>query len=261
MTRILLALVLLALAWRWARPRPKPVVAPAAAMAGEPHLMLWAWETPEDLRGLDARAAGVAFLAREVLLGTDMAVRDRRQPLAVADDAWRMAVVRVETRPGFVPATADVGRVAAAIAAAAGEPKVRSLQVDFDVVVSERVFYAQLLKAVRAKLPAGYPLSITALTSWCGDGSWLHGLPVDEAVPMFFRMGGPAATRATASRSEAAVREPLCAGSVGVATDEAWPAIAAGQRVYVFRSGAWGAENVAHANAKGYEGLRGVDGP
>jgi hypothetical protein len=30
-------------------------------MNNEPRTMLWAWETPEDLRGLDAVANGVRF--------------------------------------------------------------------------------------------------------------------------------------------------------------------------------------------------------
>ncbi|MGB0036522.1 MAG: hypothetical protein WBP79_13720, partial [Candidatus Acidiferrales bacterium] len=33
-----------------------------------PRVMLWAWERSEDLRGIDPREAGVAFLARTVFL-------------------------------------------------------------------------------------------------------------------------------------------------------------------------------------------------
>ena len=39
-------------------------------MGGEPSLMLWAWETPEDFRGLNPPRADVAYLSREVLLGS-----------------------------------------------------------------------------------------------------------------------------------------------------------------------------------------------
>jgi hypothetical protein len=63
-----------------ARPRTT-VCARAPAMAGEPDLMLWAWETPEDFRGLDPTRAGVAYLSRELLLGSNLEVRPRHQQL------------------------------------------------------------------------------------------------------------------------------------------------------------------------------------
>ena len=230
-------------------------------MQGEPHLMLWAWETPEDLRQLDPSKAGVAFLAREVLIGQQAQVRPRRQPLQVAEGTWLMAVVRIETTPDFSalalsPALQD--EVAQDILAAAQEKNIRGLQIDFDALASQRDFYAGVLRKVRQRLPATLPLSMTALTSWCGDRSWLSNLNIDEAVPMFFRMGGPAATRATAPRNTSGILEPLCAGSVGMATDEVWPNVHIGERVYVFRTGPWTAEDVAHINEFGYEGLKGV---
>ena len=230
-------------------------------MQGEPHLMLWAWETREDLRQLDPSKAGVAFLAREVLIGQQAQVRPRRQPLQVAEGTWLMAVVRIETTPDFSalalsPALQD--EVAQDILAAAQEKNVRGLQIDFDALASQRDFYAGVLRKVRQQLPATLPLSITALTSWCGDRSWLSNLNIDEAVPMFFRMGGPAATRATAPRNTSGILEPLCAGSVGIATDETWPDVHIGERVYVFRTGPWTMEDIAHVNEFGYEGLKGA---
>jgi hypothetical protein len=218
--------------------------------------MLWAWEEPEELGGLDAGKAGVAFLSREVLLGESVEVRPRRQRLVVTPGVWLMAVVRVETAPGFHPSAAKVAEIAGDIVAAAGAPNVRGLQIDFDALASERDFYARILREVRAEMPAGMPLSITALASWCGGHSWLGGLPVDESVPMFFRMGGPAALRATAAKETSGITEPLCLGSVGVATDETWPDISAAQRVYVFRPGSWSEDDVAKLNTFGYQSLR-----
>jgi len=235
-------------------------------MQGEPHLMLWAWETPEDLRQLDPSKAGVAFLAREVLIGQQAQVRPRRQPLQVAENTWLMAVVRIETTPDFSPSASSPAlqdEVAQDVLAAAQEKNVRGLQIDFDALASQRDFYAGVLRKVRKHLPATIPLSITALTSWCGDRSWLSGLPsgalpIDEAVPMFFRMGGPAATRATAPRDTHSILEPACAGSIGIATDETWPDVHNGERVYVFRTSPWTAEDVANINEFGYKGLKGV---
>jgi hypothetical protein len=101
------------------------------------------------------------------------------------------------------------------------------------------------------------PISITALVNWCGDNSWLHSLPIDEAVPMFFRMGGPAAVRAIRPKDASLVREPVCSGSAGISTDETWPAIHTLERVYVFLPGSWTQQELARVNALGYHGLRG----
>lgn len=232
---------------------------PAAANQHEPALMLWAWETPEDLTAVDTSRTGVAFLAREVLLGKRFAVRPRYQPLRVAPGTWLMAVVRIESSSGFQATPALVHQTAAALVAAAAEPNVRGLQVDFDATASERDFYAAVLRETRRNLPAEMPLSVTALVSWCGPHSWLAGLGsgvIDEAVPMYFRMGGPATTRAAAARSQAAIAEPVCSGAVGVATDEAWPAIRSSQRVYIFNSGAWTKDSLARLNKLGYESLK-----
>ena len=253
---ILLALVAMGLLVRERhRARVKPL--PAAAMQHEPPLILWAWETPEDLTTLDPQRTGVAFLAREVLLDRDLVVRPRRQPLRVAPGTWLVAVVRMEAASSFVPTQDLAQRTAQAIALAAQLPGVRAVQVDFDATASRRDFYSAVLHHLRDNLPANVPLSITALVSWCGAHSWLRGLPIDEAVPMFFRMGGPAATRATASRSQSLIAEPLCSGSVGLSTDEAWPAVRADQRVYLFQPASWSQKDLARIHRFGYQGLRG----
>lgn len=73
---------------------------------------------------------------------------------------------------------------------------------------------------------------------------------------MFFRMGGPAATRAIAPRSLAPIHEPLCTGSAGVATDELWPALSPRQRVYLFRSGPWDPHEIATINSGHFQHLQ-----
>ncbi len=247
--------VLAALLWSHYHHTPPPQL-PAAPNQHEPTQMLWAWETPEDLTTLDTAHTGVAFLAREVLLSDTFTVRPRYQPLHLAPNTWLMAVVRIETSSAFHPTPALIHQTAAAIAAAAAEPNVRALQIDFDATASQRDFYAAVLRELRHNLPPQLPLSITALVSWCGPHSWFHSLPVDEAVPMFFRMGGPAATRASAPRSQSTIAEPLCSGAVGLATDEAWPAIRASQRVYIFHPGSWPKDSLAQLNNFGYQSLK-----
>jgi hypothetical protein len=194
-------LTLIAIA-TYVRIRPAiQVSTPAPEMDGEPGLMLWAWETPEDLRELEVTRAGVAYLSRELLLGSTQEVRSRRQRLLLPANTFLMPVVRIESTTAFRWREADIPAIAAQIAAAAKQPNTRALQIDFDARASERPFYAALLRDLRRQLPSETALSITALTSWCGRGSWLHGLPIDEAVPMFFRMGGPTVMRVFASRS------------------------------------------------------------
>lgn len=222
-------LVLLLLAPSCAR-RPDP-------MPGLPRVFLWAWERPEDLTWLDTRNVGVAFLARTVCpRGDGVAVRPRLQPLRVPPGTVLMAVVRVES--GGRAAAADVPRTARAIAVAAGLPGVRALQVDFDAVASERAFYRSLLHALRRRLPAPMPLSITALASWCEDDRWISGLPVAEAVPMLFRMGPDHYSAGSDFRDD------LCRSSVGISTDELPSRIPPRRRVYVFDPRAWSADHV-----------------
>jgi hypothetical protein len=226
-------------------------------MQNEPSTMLWAWETPQDLTTLDPAKTGVAFLSRELLLGKGVQVRPRRQPLRLPDNTWLMAVVRIETAPDFTATADTLAETVRDIAAVAQQPNVRAVQVDFDATASQRAFYSAVLNQLRKQLPSNVPISITALVGWCGDNSWLHQLPVDEAVPMFFRMGGPAPLRATRPKDASVVHEPLCSGSVGISTDETWPAIHSRERVYVFLPGSWTQQELARVNALGYHGLRG----
>jgi len=228
------------LRWRRTHGAPLPSL-PATFSAAMPRRVLWAWEEPEDLRALPA-TVGVAYLAETILLSDHVAVLPRQQPLQPAPGAPVMAVVRIETRAGFVDSPAMRAEVAMRLAEVGRRDGLRALQVDFDATQSQRKFYAAVLTMLRPQLRQGFPLSMTALVSWCGGDSWLRGLPVDEAVPMFFRMGGPRAFSSSA-KGRYRLREPLCRSSIGVATDESWPAnfgeLNPASRVYIFAPGPW----------------------
>jgi len=243
---------------------------PAAPPPGRlPHLRLWAWERPEDLRSA-GRDVGVAFLAQTISIDGDRVhVRPRMQPLRVANDAVLVAVTRIEAGAGG-PAKAgpyvqldppdppslarDPGElrwtspdvVAAAIAKTAALPRVAGVQVDFDATASQRAFYRELLARLRARLAPGTPLSITALASWCVEDDWLAGLPIDEAVPMLFRMGpvNQPYLHLAQSRSDARVE---CRGALGVSVDEPRAVDAARRRVYIFNPKPWTALMIADA--------------
>jgi hypothetical protein len=220
-----------------------------------PEVILWAWERPEDLRPVAAHRAGVAVLAGTVTLrGAEAVARPRMQPLQVAEGAWLMAVTRVEVDAGASPLLSEEQRqaAAAAIAASASLKGVRAVQVDFDATASQRSFYRSLLGDLRARLPKGMPLSVTALASWCIGDPWIAGLPVDEAVPMLFQMGpdGPEARRLLERNHD--FRLPVCRLSIGISTDEPLPARPPRRRTYIFHSRSWdrAAANAAIAEAE-----------
>lgn len=182
----------------------------------------------------------MAYLDRSVFIGEQVTAIPRMQSLFLPQDTKVIAVVRIEapaSRAHLDLPQLDK-RVAAQVIAAARKPRVAALQIDFDAAQSQRAFYRRLIEETRRRMPAGMPLSITALASWCGKGNWMEGLPVDEVVPMLFRMGRdfprdrrPGWSYLPGSQS--------CRDSVGLSTDEVWPRLDLGQRVYVFHPRAW----------------------
>jgi hypothetical protein len=207
-----------------------------------PQVVLWAWERPESLDFIDRQAVGVAFLARTLYLsGPDTIVRPRLQPLHVPEETQLMAVVRIEVDRRRPPdLSAEQRRVAAAAVAEMSRlDGISALQVDFDAAVSQRTFYRALLHDVRLQLPASMPLSMTALASWCIYDDWLTDLPVDEVVPMVFRMGADQ-DRVRRHLADADFRAAHCRHSLGVATDEPLPALRARRRIYIFHPQPWG---------------------
>jgi len=209
-------------------------------MNAVPPLVLWAWERPEDLRFLDPTRVGVAFLAATLRLGPKgVSYRPRMQPLQIAQETSLVAVVRIETTAGAVLDPETARRVAGEIARAGRLPGVVALQVDFDATTSQRSFYRTLLVELRQQLPPSMPISITALTSWCIGDPWMSGLPIDEAVPMLFRMGTGQAEVTNWMRSGHEFRDAACRTSVGVSLDEPWPKLPFGRRTYAFSPSPW----------------------
>jgi hypothetical protein len=204
--------------------------------------MLWAWERASDLRGLP-HDAGVAFLASTItLVGGEVEVWPRFQPLQLTPGAFRMAVIRIRTIPdsrlsltvkqrrATVDAIVDTVRIV----------RTDALQLDFDARASEKSFYAALIRGVRESLGPNRFLSITALVSWCGASStWLNTLPVDEVVPMTFEMGSGTAAIETMLRSGGNFENPRCQDSIGISSRDV-PVRARGyRRVYVFQYDDW----------------------
>ncbi len=200
------------------------------ALPGFPRIMLWAWERPEDLRFIDPAKIGVAYLAGTVTIGENRVDwRPRMQPLRIPPRARLMAVVRVESGGA---SGRNVSQVAELIAGAGRNTGVSALQIDYDARYGERPFYRELVKKVRTGMPNSMPLTITALVSWCASDTWISNLPVNAAVPMFFRMGSEKLMR------QAKLRSPLCADSTGISTDELEP-VKLAHRVFLFNPTPW----------------------
>lgn len=207
-----------------------------------PRVVLWAWERPTDLRFINPRETGVAFLARTIYLrANEVVVRPRLQPLNVPEGTKVIAVARVESDQRTKPdlSTQQTEELAVAIAEMVQLPNVSTIQIDFDATQSERTFYHDLILAVRGRLPASVALSITALASWCSDDDWISDLPIDEAVPMLFRMGPD--RRQIRNRVASGEEFPArpCRNSYGISTDEPLRNLSAAKRLYVFNPDAW----------------------
>ncbi|HEY4838629.1 MAG TPA: DUF3142 domain-containing protein [Candidatus Acidoferrales bacterium] len=241
------------------RPRPSDALFSArrSGIPALPRTMLWAWERPEDLNFIDPRETGVAFLAETINIfnaGERFGVMPRRQPLRVPEGTSLVAVARIEMRSASAPKEADAPAIAAEIARLAEIRGVVGIQIDFDATVSQREFYAAILRDLRKQIPNEMPISITALASWCFGDAWLDALPIDEAVPMLFRMGvDDRNIRFRLARGDD-FASPVCRSSEGISTDEVAPELSgagiSGRRVYLFHPRSWTAA-AFHEAAKG----------
>jgi hypothetical protein len=217
---------------------------------GLPPVILWAWERPEDLRFLTSSRHGVAFLAQTLVLNADEVIhKPRRQPLKLSPATRAIAVTRIESlkstgeRPSL--SQAQRTRVVNLIRDTLKLPAVWAVQIDFDAVTSERAFYRSLLEEMRAKLPDDTPLSITALASFCLGDRWIKDLPVDEAIPMAFRMGTDSRKIRSLLEEGYDFRADLCRRSYGIALDEPLKTnFGDARRVYAFNSRSWTPEDL-----------------
>lgn len=112
----------------------RSIITIKAARAGldeTPQVILWAWERPTNLRFIDPKEVGVAFLARTIRLRSgEVVVRPRLQPLNLPEGARVIAVARVETDQTKKPELSDQQRqkLAEAIADMAKLPNVRTFR-------------------------------------------------------------------------------------------------------------------------------------
>jgi hypothetical protein len=220
---------------------------PGARMASLPRVTLWAWERPESFVSMDKSRAAIAYLDQTISISNGQVTsRPREVPVIFPKNAVRIAVVRIEVAPGSTLSKQVLADTTRLLLNSASTPGIAAFQVDFDARRSEREFYRTLLLRLRASMPPALPLSITALASWCAYDDWIHDLPVDEAVPMFFRME-PEWRHADLHFEEYKLHEPLCAGSIGLANTGSWPPVTDGRRIYLFADSGWTPQAVKSA--------------
>ena len=207
-----------------------------------PHKILWAWERPEDLRFLNPEQFAVAFLAQTLTLtDSEVSSSTRQQPLKVSPQTKLIAVTRIETDKSPALSQVQLDEITRLVLNTLKLKNVTALQIDFDAKVSQREFYRQLLTQLRAKIPATMPLSITALASFCLSDPWIKDLPIDEAIPMIFRMGADNNKVKNLLKNGIDFSIPLCQQSYGIATDEPLTMnFDKTRRIYVFKGTAAG---------------------
>lgn len=200
-----------------------------------PQVLWWYWDRPAAQLPPPAPGIGAAVVVAHVLLSGEAAIRQRRRSaLPLPDTVAILPVIHVEIDPGrpFAGTPAQLAALRDAVTEAATHGATDWVQLDFEARQSQRDFWRASVDAIKAALPRHTRLSVTALASWCHGDRWLADAPVDEVVPMYFRLGR--ARQHYVARSAAGVSEPLCAHAHGVADDEPdWPVSLPGRR-YVF---------------------------
>jgi hypothetical protein len=233
--------------YTWNRFRPDLTGDPLARF---PRVFLWVWERPEDLRFINTSEVGLAILAKTIILGPEgLAVRPRMQPVSYPPGTAVIATVRIEMKPGSAPALKPEvrGEIVKQILRLTVDHSPDAIQVDFDALLSQRSLYRELLSDLRSRLPSTTRLSMTALASWCLGDDWVSTLPVDEAVPMLFRLGVDRDHVTRHIRGGGDFRDRICRCSTGISMDEMPARLLSGRRLYVFNPEPWTEQSVRDA--------------
>ncbi len=214
-------------------------------------IVIWVWERPENLYFLKERNVTFAYLSGNITkTNEDLVYYPRRQPLRIPDNSNTIAVIRIEDKSDKHEFNnQDLLDISDYIVKSCQEKESNlSCQIDFDAVESQIDFYKKLIVNVREKLPQNIKLSITALVSWCTDETpWFNGLPIDEAVPMFFRLGKEENLYWNKIEQGSLKLDISCQKSIGIATDEPLPnkIYLENKPIYIFNNVYWSPANWA----------------
>jgi hypothetical protein len=168
--------------------------------------------------------AEAAVLQRHILLSGDSATTRQRMVAPHLPGGTRVTpVVHVEVSiihpPRHIELQAPL--ILQAMREAAQASTSGWVQLDMEAHPSQRQFYRDLVRQLRAALPADIRLSVTALAWWCRSPAWLDDLAADEVVPMFFRMGRDSdAMRTLLEQSPQSLHARCRTGSAGFSPQE-----------------------------------------
>ena len=209
-----------------------------------------AWVWPASNGPTAGRAPGyreAAVLLETLVIRADGVERmPRMQPLALPSGVKLLPVLHVEAAADAPDALSDAQAqaIVAAFVRHADDAAngAGMLQLDFEAPHRERRSYQALVARLKAALPPRVRLSVTALAHWCIESDWLDRLPVDEVVPMLYRLGPQAARWREHWLGDGAGLARRCRGpALGFATDDPPPAslLARTPRPYWFDESAW----------------------
>lgn len=210
--------------------------------AAAPERIAWVWDNARIPPWSQAHAA---VLVRHVwLTGDEVRTRSRADRPAMGPATRVTPVVHVEVstvRPPVISAHARAA-ILDAMQHAAAHSSSGWVQLDMEARPSQREDWLALVRDIRAALPPGMRLSVTALAWWCRSGAWLDTLAADEVVPMLFRMGrdGPALRTLWLERPQR-LHLRCRAGALGTGTPEPLPDAVTARyaRVYAFDAARW----------------------
>lgn len=214
------------------------------------NIVLWVWERPENLYFMKRENVTYAYLAGSVTkTDNDLVFYSRRQPLRIPDNSKTIAVVRIEDKSNEkLLIDSDIEQIGNFVVKSCKELKGNiSCQIDFDATQSQIDFYKRLLVFIRIKLPINIKLSITSLVSWCttNEKPWFADSPIDEIIPMFFRLGLDANTYWNKITQETLILNQACQKSIGISTDEELPGkvYLKDKIIYIFNNQYWNKSN------------------
>ena len=231
--------------------RPQtPLNAPTVKTGSEKNI-LWIWDQPCDLRFMNNSEYEFTLLSKTIEFDEyNTKIIPRHSSVLLANRAIVFPVIRLESKgcSSRIASTVTDKLIDNICHEINNFPLARKIQIDYDAKASERKWYRDLLQAVRNRLPAHCVLSITALASWCYGNNWLDGLPVDEIVPMFFRMGRDSEL----IKRQIQTRIPCAVASrkycLGVSLDEPLSISIKEGSFYVFNSKRWDRETLTITN-------------
>jgi hypothetical protein len=186
----------------------------------------------------------VAFLAGSITIkDNEIQTKPRKQPLVLPENLSPIAVIRIDNFDTKLNLTEkqklDIKDFI--LKMCTQSDKISDCQIDFDAVVSEREYYKQLLDSIHQRLPSDKNLSITALVSWCSKNSWLDDLPIEYAVPMFFRLGPDERNIKNDLTGQEFMKSHKCQNHVGISLDETLPTgkYLENRTIFIFNPDSW----------------------